>query len=73
MAIDFGCWSTGKVTDEMVNDYLEHPINPNKTNRLLVDFGYMYIILYTCSQNEIHMLIGRENEISILNKKLNSF
>lgn len=30
------------------------------------------MILYICSQNEKYMLIGRENEISILNKKLAS-
>lgn len=23
-AIGFGCWSTGNITDEMVNEYLEH-------------------------------------------------
>ena len=23
-AIGFGCWSSGNITDEMVNDYLEH-------------------------------------------------
>ncbi len=23
-AIGFGCWSTGNITDKMVNDYLEH-------------------------------------------------
>ena len=23
-AIGYGCWSTGNITDEMVNDYLEH-------------------------------------------------
>lgn len=29
-AIGFGCWSTGNVTDEMVNEYLEHHRNPNE-------------------------------------------
>ena len=28
-AIGFGCWSTGNITDEMVNDYLEHHRKPN--------------------------------------------
>ncbi len=27
-AIGYGCWSTGNITDEMVNDYLEHHRNP---------------------------------------------
>jgi putative transposase len=27
--ISFGCWSTGNITDEMVNEYLEHHRNPN--------------------------------------------
>ena len=29
-AIGFGCWSTGNITDEMVNEYLEHHRNPNE-------------------------------------------
>ena len=29
--IGFGCWSTGNITDEMVNEYLEHHRNPNDT------------------------------------------
>ena len=28
-AIGFGCWSTGNITDEMVNEYLEHHRSPN--------------------------------------------
>ena len=28
-AIGFGCWSTGNITDEMVNEYLEHHRKPN--------------------------------------------
>jgi putative transposase len=28
-AIGFGCWSTGNITDEMVNDYLEHHRKPD--------------------------------------------
>ncbi|MBD3725238.1 MAG: IS200/IS605 family transposase, partial [Flavobacteriaceae bacterium] len=31
-AIGFGCWSTGNITDEMVNQYLEHHRNPNQDN-----------------------------------------
>ncbi len=32
-AIGYGAWSTGNVTDEMINDYLEHHRNPsNKDN-----------------------------------------
>ena len=30
-AIGFGCWSTGNITDEMVNEYLEHHRKPNDT------------------------------------------
>lgn len=31
-AIGFGCWSTGNITDEMLNQYLEHHRNPNENN-----------------------------------------
>ena len=31
-AIGFGCWSTGNITDEMVNDYLEHHRKPDDTD-----------------------------------------
>ena len=31
-AIGFGCWSTGNITDEMVNEYLEQHRNPNDKN-----------------------------------------
>ncbi len=31
-AIGFGCWSTGNITDEMVNQYQEHHRNPNESN-----------------------------------------
>lgn len=31
-AIGFGCWSTGNITDEMVNEYLEHHRKPNDSN-----------------------------------------
>ena len=27
--IGFGCWSTGNITDDMVNEYLEHHRKPN--------------------------------------------
>ena len=27
--IGFGCWSTGNITDKMVNEYLEHHRKPN--------------------------------------------
>ncbi|TDS53830.1 putative transposase [Myroides indicus] len=27
--IGFGCWSTGNITDEMLNEYLEHHRKPN--------------------------------------------
>ena len=30
-AIGFGFWSTGNITDEMVNEYLEHHRKPNDT------------------------------------------
>ena len=29
-AIGFGCWSTRNITDERVNEYLEHHRNPNE-------------------------------------------
>ncbi len=28
-AIGFGCWSSGNITDEMVNNYLEHHRKPD--------------------------------------------
>jgi putative transposase len=28
-AIGYGCWSTGNITDEMVNEYLEHHRKPS--------------------------------------------
>jgi len=28
-AIDYSCWSTGNITDEMINEYLEHHRKPN--------------------------------------------
>lgn len=31
-AIGYGCWSTGNITDEMVNEYLEHHRNPNDSD-----------------------------------------
>lgn len=31
-AIGYGCWSTGNITDEMVNEYLEHHRNPRDNN-----------------------------------------
>ena len=31
-AIGFGCWSTGNITDEMVNEYLEHHRSPSDTD-----------------------------------------
>ena len=31
-AIGFGCWSTGNITDEMVNEYLEHHRRPKDDN-----------------------------------------
>ena len=30
-AIGFGCWSTGNITDEMVNEYLEHHRKPEES------------------------------------------
>ncbi|TLP70523.1 IS200/IS605 family transposase, partial [Maribacter sp. ACAM166] len=27
--IGYGCWSTGNITDEMVNEYLEHHRRPD--------------------------------------------
>ena len=32
LAIGFGFWSTGNITDAMVNEYLEHHRNPNINN-----------------------------------------
>ncbi|MCP4551057.1 MAG: IS200/IS605 family transposase, partial [Bacteroidetes bacterium] len=37
-AIGFGCWSSGNITDEMVNEYLEHhrkPIDKDDSNFIL--------------------------------------
>ena len=31
-AIGFGCWSTGNITDKMVNEYLEHHRNPDSND-----------------------------------------
>jgi len=31
-AIGYGCWSTGNITDEMVNKYLEHHRNDSNLN-----------------------------------------
>ena len=31
-SIGYGCWSTGNITDEMVNEYLEHHRRPNDDN-----------------------------------------
>lgn len=31
-AIGYGCWSTGNITDEMVNEYLEHHRKPDDNN-----------------------------------------
>ena len=35
--IGFGCWSTGNITDDMVNEYLEHHRKPN-------DDGFDFIL-----------------------------
>ena len=37
-AIGYGCWSTGNITDEMLNDYLEHhrkPDSPDDSNFII--------------------------------------
>lgn len=31
-AIVYGCWNTGNITDDMVNEYLEHHRNPSDNN-----------------------------------------
>ncbi len=31
-AIGYGAWSTGNITDEMVNEYLEHHRNPSNAD-----------------------------------------
>ena len=31
-AIGYGCWSTGNITDKMVDEYLEHHRNPESKN-----------------------------------------
>ena len=38
-AIGYGCWSTGNITDEMVNEYLEHHRNPNdnQNNNFIIE------------------------------------
>ena len=32
-AIGYGCWSTGNITEEMVNEYLEHHRKPNEDKK----------------------------------------
>ena len=32
LAIGYGAWSTGNITDEMVNEYLEHHRNPSNSD-----------------------------------------
>jgi len=32
-AIGYGAWSTGNITDEMVNEYLEHHRDPSNADR----------------------------------------
>ncbi len=38
-AIDYGCWSSGNITDEMVNEYLERHRNPNdnQNNNFIIE------------------------------------
>ena len=38
-AIGYGCWSTGNITDEMVNEYLEHHrnSNDNQNNNFIIE------------------------------------
>ena len=38
-AIGYGAWSTGNVSDEMVNEYLEHHRNPSneETNPMILE------------------------------------
>ena len=37
-AIGFGCWSTGNITDKMVNEYLEHHRkSPNDSDNFIIE------------------------------------
>ena len=37
-AIGFGCWSTGNITDKMVNEYLEHHRkSPNDNDNFIIE------------------------------------
>ncbi len=38
-SIGYGCWSTGNITDEMVNEYLEHHRKPgdNTNSEFIID------------------------------------
>ena len=37
-AVGFGCWSTGNITDEMLNEYLEHHRRDNgDTNNFIIE------------------------------------
>ena len=37
-AIGFGCWSTGNITDQMVNEYLEYHRNPtDNSGRFIIE------------------------------------
>ena len=38
-AIGFGCWSTGNITEEMVNEYLEHHRSPddNRNENFIIE------------------------------------
>jgi putative transposase len=35
-AIGFGCWSKGNITDDMVNEYLEHHRNSNDKGKFII-------------------------------------
>ncbi len=36
-AIGFGCWSTANINNDMVNQYLEHHINPNQNDNFIIE------------------------------------
>lgn len=37
LAIGFGGWSAGNLTDEMINQYLEHHRNPNDNDNFIIE------------------------------------
>ena len=59
-AIGFGCWSTGNITDEMVNQYLEHHRNPNQNvndNFERAYFLFIWLHFYLAGYFSVHSVV----------------